>query len=161
MRTVTRIETIITYCLFFLLSAACSWCPSSLNTTRSPRRRSPQREPPRCQSWVPHSPRPTPQGQSESFVASRLKALRLKIYLHMLDVSLSTGWPAVPDTLVVFPGLCATPPSLRPSPSPSRPVCAPARRTTATSLASGTARPQRPTSTSTPLSLSISTWVLS
>lgn len=83
------------------------------------------------------------------------------ILVHMLDVSLSTGWPAVPDTLVVFPGLCATPPSLRPSPSPSRPVCAPARRTTATSLASGTARPQRPTSTSTPLSLSISTWVLS
>lgn len=54
-------------------------------------------------------------------------------------------------------GLYATPLCRRQSPSPSRPVSGPTRRTTATSLDSGTVRPPPPTSISTPSSLSTST----
>lgn len=60
---------------------------------------------------------------------------------------------------IFFLGLYATPLCLRPSPYPFRPVFGPVRRTTETSLASGTVHPLPQMSTSIPLSLSTLMWV--
>lgn len=60
---------------------------------------------------------------------------------------------------ILFLGLYATPLCLRPSPYPFRPVFGPVRRTTETSLASGTVHPLPQMSTSIPLSLSTLMWV--
>lgn len=64
-------------------------------------------------------------------------------------------------TNFIFLGQYATPLCPRPSPYPSRLVSGPTRRTTATSLASGTARPPLPMSISIPSSLSTLMWVCS